>query len=124
MENFSENDTLNRHEVAQGDFKSYVIGFLISIILTLAAFYLAIEHVLTGFTFDITIAILSLVQVYFQLTLFLHLGHEPRPQWNLYAFWFMLLVVGILVFGSLWIMFNLDYRMMPIMDHAQKELTP
>jgi cytochrome o ubiquinol oxidase subunit IV len=44
---------------------------------------------------------------------FLHLGRETRPRWKLAVFLFMLGVILILVFGSLWIMTNLNYRMMP-----------
>jgi cytochrome o ubiquinol oxidase operon protein cyoD len=46
-----------------------------------------------------------------QLVFFLHLGGEGKPRWRLTAFLFMLLVLVILVFGSLWIMYNLDYHM-------------
>jgi heme/copper-type cytochrome/quinol oxidase subunit 4 len=45
------------------------------------------------------------------MKLFLHLGNEAKPRLKLLVFGFMALVVMILVFGSLWIMYSLNYRM-------------
>lgn len=95
-----------------GNLKSYVTGLLISVALTLVSYFLVTEHLIKGFTLDIALAILSLIQVGFQLCFFLHLGEEKHPKWNLISFLFMVLVIGILVIGSLWIMYNLNYRMM------------
>lgn len=55
---------------------------------------------------------LAAAQMVIQLVFFLHLGNESSPKWNLAAFAFMLLMLGILVIGSLWIMNNLNYNMM------------
>jgi cytochrome o ubiquinol oxidase subunit IV len=54
----------------------------------------------------VTLAILQLVV---QLMLFLHLGDEPKPRWNLLAFLFAVLVVAIVVGGTLWIMYELSH---------------
>lgn len=89
---------------------SYVIGFMISLILTLAAYSLVVSKVFSGYGLGLAIAALAILQLTVQLRLFLHLGKEPEPRWNLLVFDFMLLVVAILVFGSLWIMFSLDYH--------------
>ena len=48
-----------------------------------------------------------------RLYFFLHLGKETKPRWKLYVFGFMVSVVLIIVFGSIWIMNNLNYRMTP-----------
>ena len=95
-------------------FKPVVVGFLLSIILTLAAYYVVIypplnKGVLTG-----AVVGMGLLQVLFQFVFFLHLGLEAKPRWNLLIFLFMLLLVVVLVGGSLWIMHNLDYHMMPM----------
>ena len=105
-------DTL---QSTHGNFKSYVFGFLLSIGLTLTAYFIVSAHIFHGWVLNVTIALLSLIQVFCQLVFFLHLGAEPKPRWNLLAFMFMLLVVAILVFGSLWIMYNLNTRMMSAM---------
>ncbi len=58
------------------------------------------------------VASLAIVQFFVQLFFFLHLGHESKPRWRILIFSFMLLVVVIVVFGSIWIMQNLDYHHM------------
>ncbi len=59
---------------------------------------------------------LALFQATVQLHYFLHLGDESKPQWNLFTFLFMLVLAFILVAGSLWIMYNLMERTMPMME--------
>ena len=88
----------------------YVTGFAISLALTLAAYVAAVNNVLGGRAVVLVIAGLGVAQLLVQLVFFLHLGQEARPRWNLTVFLFMLLVVFILVAGSLWIMYNLDYH--------------
>lgn len=99
-------------EATHGTFKSYVIGFILSIILTLAAYFLVVNHVWSEWTLILAIVGLGLVQVFVQLFFFLHLGEESKPYWNVLIFLFMLLVLVVIVSGSLWIIYNLDYRVM------------
>lgn len=102
-------------KVERGSVKSYSLGLLLCLLLTLAAYFLVVKHLLTGPTLIFAVIGLALLQAIVQLLLFLHVGDEPKPYWNLMVFLFMLLVVVILVFGSLWIMYNLDYRTMGMM---------
>lgn len=100
------------HELEQGSYKTYTIGFLVSLVLTLASYLLVINHVLSGrWAMVFIVAALALTQAVVQLTLFLHLGSESGPKFRLLVFSFMMSVVLILVAGSLWIMHNLNYRM-------------
>lgn len=57
------------------------------------------------------LGILAFGQFVVQLVYFLHLGTEQKPRWKLLVFWFMIVVVLIVVVGSLWIMYNLNYNM-------------
>jgi cytochrome o ubiquinol oxidase operon protein cyoD len=95
---------------------AYIAGFCLSLGLTLASFALVWRHkdsdgqiFSTGFLMAWIVA-LALVQLLTQLVFFLHLGRESKPRWNLSALAFAVIVVGILVFGSLWIMESLDYH--------------
>lgn len=101
------------HDAGHGSYLSYTIGFLLSIALTLAAYFLVVDKILTGSTLIAAIMGLAVVQLFVQLAFFLHLGSESRPRWNLMVFGFAVLVVVIVVLGSIWIMENLDYNMMP-----------
>ncbi len=93
--------------------KSHVTGFLLSLILTLAAYFIVVKQMLSGTTILALIAALAIAQATIQLFYFLHIGQEKKPHWKLTLFFFMFIVVVVIVFGSLWIMYNLDYNVMP-----------
>ncbi|HAC56302.1 TPA: cytochrome o ubiquinol oxidase subunit IV [Candidatus Saccharibacteria bacterium] len=99
--------------------RSYLIGFVLSLGLTLIAFVLTtIQSDFQGKAYpDLPLAValvtLAITQLIVQLLFFFHLGHEAKPRLNLASFLFMLMVVGIVAFGSLWIMYHLNYNMMP-----------
>jgi cytochrome o ubiquinol oxidase operon protein cyoD len=95
-----------------GSFTSYTIGFVLSILLTFASYFLVVDQVFAGWNLVFAITGLGMVQVLIQLVFFLHLGQEPKPYWNLLIFAFMVAVLIIIVVGSLWVMYNLDARMM------------
>lgn len=91
----------------------YVIGFVLSLLLTLSSYFLVTYQWLRGWNLIGTIALLGVIQMIVQLFFFLHIGEEKKPRWNLLSFLFMALVVVILVCGSLWIMYHLNTRVMP-----------
>lgn len=95
----------------QGSHLSYIYGFLLSLVLTLAAYLLVTNKILTGPLLIVAVTGLALVQLFIQLILFLHLGSETKPRWNQLAFVSTVVVAVIIVFGSVWIMKNLDYHM-------------
>ena len=102
-----------------GSLKAYIIGFISSLILTSASFLLVITRVISGKNLVYSIVGLALVQAVFQLIFFLHLGQESKPRWQLWIFLFMLFILLIIVIGSLWIMNDLNERMMsnmPMME--------
>ncbi len=104
---------ISRHDSEHGTLRSYVIGFTLSIVLTLIAYLLVVDR---NFSTNIIIAGivgLALIQFFIQLYFFLHLGKETKPRWKLFVFLFMIMVILIIVFGSIWIMNNLNYRMTP-----------
>jgi cytochrome o ubiquinol oxidase operon protein cyoD len=91
---------------------TYAIGFVLSIVLTLVAYFAVVNEWLNGVLLVGVLIGLALTQFIVQAVLFLHVGDEARPKWNLTSFLFMLLVVVTIVIGSLWIMSNLNYNMM------------
>ena len=98
-----------------GSYKSYIIGFILSIILTVIPYKIVVDGLLdSDLQTIIAITIFALGQFLVQVIFFLHLGDEAKPRWNLLAFIFTIIVIAILVAGSLWIMYNLNYNMM---DH-------
>lgn len=90
--------------------KGYVSGYVISVALTLEAFYLAINHSLSGWDLVLVLLVLAVIQLGVQLFFFLDIGKEKRPRVKLIALLFGITVVLIVVFGSLWIINNLNYN--------------
>ena len=91
--------------------QSYVWGFGLSVILTLTAFFVVDQKLFSTHATLATILTLAILQTYVQLILFLHLKKESKPRWKMLTFLFMLSVLLILVLGSVWIMYHLNYNM-------------
>ena len=95
---------------------TYLLGFALSLVLTALAFGLVLWQGALGSTLQSVIVPLliglALVQLFVQLTLFLHMGDEEHPRWNLSALVLAVLIVLILVGGTLWIMQNLSHGQM------------
>ena len=94
-----------------GTMKDYAIGFVLSVILTAAAFGIVMSHVMAPEPTVFTIAGLAAVQVMVHLVCFLHLSTASAQRWNVTAMAFAIVVVVILIVGSLWIMHNMSEHM-------------
>lgn len=93
--------------------KGYIIGFTASLALTAFSFLSVITKLLPSRLLIPTVICLALSQALFQLHFFLHVGKEAKPKWETAVFICMIPVVLIIVLGTLWIMFDLNERMMP-----------
>lgn len=97
---------------------TYITGYVISVILTLTTYVLVSTHVAHHHEYpsdtfmQIALPVLAVMQLFAQMILFLGLGRGKKSLWNTYAFIFAVITVLIIVVGSLWIMSNLNYRMM------------
>jgi cytochrome o ubiquinol oxidase operon protein cyoD len=96
--------------------KPQFIGFVTSLLLTLAVYQIVTLHQVTGSLLTWTIVLFAIFQILLQLFFFLHVGMEAKPQWGLVTFLFTTLVIVIVVGGSIWIMNNINYDLMP-MEH-------
>ena len=92
---------------------AYAIGFALSVVLTVAAFYpVMVPGTLSTAWLIPTIVALAVVQIVVHLVCFLHMSAASEQRWNVVALGFAILVVGILIVGSLWIMKNISDNMM------------
>jgi cytochrome o ubiquinol oxidase subunit IV len=101
-----------------GSLKSYLIGFIASLLLTSISFYLVMNEFLSAPEIIYTISALALTQAIVQLVYFLNLGKEDKPHWESIIFFFMLLILLIITCGSIWIMHDLKQRTMS--HHIEK----
>jgi len=113
MSSSHEQTVVSHHHVGQGSAQSYTIGFILSVILTLIPFAIVVKGLLSGWLLVGMLVAFAIGQLLVQLVFFLHLGKGSGSRWNIIMFLFMAMVVIIIVVGSLWIMANLDYNMMP-----------
>ena len=97
---------------AHGNRRSYVIGFLLAIVLTAIPFALVMSHSVAGT--PLVIAAFALAQIVVHVVYFLHLNRSEEQRWNLIALVFTAIVVCIILGGSLWIMHELYVNMMPM----------
>lgn len=103
-----------------GTLKSYAIGFTACFLLTSASFLIVAFKLFSGQTLIYVLVALALVQALVQLLYFLHLGQEAKPRWETVIFYFMFLILLIIVGGTLWIMQDLNDRMMIDMTQMEK----
>ncbi len=96
------------------------VGFLVSILLTLAAFAAVAGHLLPGGALLPAIFALAVAQLAVQMLFFLDLGFGAGSLWRTATFVATLGLVLVIVGGSLWIMTHLNYDMMASTDAMMK----
>ncbi len=117
------NDDLGLQTVQKewhGSLKSYIIGFFLCLFLTGFSFLIVILHLFSGSTLFYTLIGLGILQAIIQMLFFLHVGQEDKPKWETISFSFMVMCLLILVIGSLWVLNDLDERMMPEMERSDE----
>jgi cytochrome o ubiquinol oxidase operon protein cyoD len=98
-----------RHE--HGTIKSYVIGFILSLVFTLIPYYLVVHQTIRGTALLLAILSFAVIQMIIQVTFFLHLGRGPKPNWNFFFFISTVGIILVVVGGSIIIINNLHYNM-------------
>jgi cytochrome o ubiquinol oxidase operon protein cyoD len=95
-----------------GNAKSYFRGFLLSLLLTLTSYYIVTKTHIHGIPFLLILTTLAFLQAIVQFIFSLQVHLEKHPRWNLTALVFLLGTLLIVVIGSIWIMYSLNYRLM------------
>ncbi len=94
--------------------RSYLIGFALAVLLSAVSFYLARSTLVWAPSIPIALSVLAIAQMGVHLVFFLHITAGADSVNTVMALAFGLLIVMLLVFGSLWIMSNLDHNMLPM----------
>ncbi|MFC6339548.1 cytochrome o ubiquinol oxidase subunit IV [Pseudomonas sp. CCM 7891] len=100
------------HDAGHGSVKSYAIGFILSVILTVIPFGLVMYPTLPKSITLMIVLAFAVIQVLVHLVYFLHLDRSEAQRENVVAFIFAALVIVLLVGLSLWIMFSIHTYMM------------
>jgi cytochrome o ubiquinol oxidase operon protein cyoD len=109
--------------------KSYLIGFVLSVILTAIPFGLVMDETHHGLSTDTVLAailVFAVVQVFVHVVYFLHMDRSAEQRWNVVAFAFTILILAIVVAGSVWIMHNATTNMAhgPMRPMGQEAVIP
>lgn len=103
------------HDAAHADHgsvKSYLIGFGLSVVLTLASFGVVMSGAVPHDLMMPGIVVFGVAQLLVQLVCFLHMGTAPAQRGNLAIMLFTVLILAIVVVGCLWVMHNMNVNMM------------
>jgi len=111
MSNHQEVTATANFGMGRKTLKAYVIGLVLSILFTLGSFGIVEVHSLSNPMIFVLLAVLAIAQFIAQVVFFLRMNVSPEGRWNSMSFIFALVIVAVLVFGSLWIMVNLNYNM-------------
>jgi cytochrome o ubiquinol oxidase operon protein cyoD len=108
---------IDPHHGWNASLKPQCIGFVISFVLLISCYRIVTHHHLSDGFLYATVICSAFVQAIVQLIFFMHLGLESKPRWNTITFLFTLLVIILIIGGSVWIMNNINYNLMPAMGH-------
>jgi len=102
-----------------GSRRSYFVGFAAALILTLASFAAASTHLIYGPSVPVLLGVLAIAQMGVHLVFFFHISSAPDQTNNFLSLAFGIFIVGLIVFGSMIIMANLNH-MVPTMEELMK----
>ena len=101
-------------EMPHASMRDYVIGFLLSVILTAVPFWLVMTMPLSPGATGAIIMGFAVVQIVVHMIFFLHMTPKAEGGWSLTSLVFTIIVVVIMLAGSLWVMHHLNTNMMPM----------
>ncbi|MEF3308843.1 cytochrome o ubiquinol oxidase subunit IV [Paenibacillus sp. GYB004] len=89
---------------SHGSFRSYTLGFLFSLLLTVIPIAIVLNGWLEGTANALTLMAAAILQFIVQLLFFMHLREERKPRYNLITLLLGLVILLVIVAGSMWIM--------------------
>ncbi len=110
----ADHDHHHEAEAPHGSLRDYLIGFALSVLLTAVPFWLVMGDVLHSKLLTVAIIVVfGVAQMLVHMVYFLHLNTRSEGGWNMLAILFTLVLVIITIAGSLWVMHNMNEKMMP-----------
>lgn len=103
--------------------REYVIGFVLSVILTAIPFWLVMANVIEHRTTAVLVlGGFAVVQILVHMVYFLHMNGKVEGGWTMLSTIFTVVFVAIAIAGTLWVMFHMNTNMMP--SHGQHQQQP
>ena len=104
-------DKLEKHEDHDSDLRSYLWGFVFSVVLSAAAFGIVLSGSFGRQTTVVALGCLGMVQLLVQLRYFLHIDGRRESKEDLYLILFSVLVLLMMGVGTVWVLGDLAGRM-------------
>jgi cytochrome o ubiquinol oxidase operon protein cyoD len=98
--------------------KDYTIGFALAVILTVIPFWLVMGNILDPGMTRFVIMGFAAVQLVVHMVYFLHMNSKSEGGWNMMALLLTIVLLGIVLSGSIWVMYHMNVNMMPGMGDA------
>ena len=117
-EQHHDHDDIGYHATVQG----YVVGFLLSVVLTAIPFWLVMAKVLPANVTGFVILGFAAVQIVVHMVYFLHMNAKVEGGWSMLALIFTAALVIIMLAGSIWVMYHLNTNMMPMPAHDVRNM--
>ncbi|MEM9301870.1 MAG: cytochrome o ubiquinol oxidase subunit IV [Pseudomonadota bacterium] len=104
-----------------GSFRSYLVGFGLSVVLTVIPFALVMTHDGSK-TALILVAVFALgaAQILVHIHYFLHVTLKAEAGWQALSLLFTTVLLVIVIAGSLWVMLHLEDNMMPAHEQIER----
>ncbi|MCK7596542.1 cytochrome o ubiquinol oxidase subunit IV [Microbulbifer sp. CAU 1566] len=102
----------HEHAADHGSVKSYLVGFVLSVILTAIPFWAVMTGQFDKATSIWLVVVMAIVQVVVHLKYFLHLNFSIAGRANTFAFLFTALIIVMVVGLSVWIIYASNAMMM------------
>ncbi|MCH9691280.1 MAG: cytochrome o ubiquinol oxidase subunit IV [Gammaproteobacteria bacterium] len=99
-------------EIHKHSLKKYLIGFMLAAILTLIPFWVVWFGSLSARFMFLAITISAVAQILVHLRYFLNISFKHTAKDYLTALVFAGVLIFIMVGGTIWILFDLNFRMM------------
>ena len=113
--------TDEKFESGAGAMRSYILGFIFSILLTVIPYYIVTENVFGRESLFLAAVFFGIAQLFIQVIFFLHLHPKSRPHWNIVIFVYTIVIVSFLLIGSMWIMYHLNMNLMGVSPFHSNE---
>ena len=92
--------------------KSYLMGFVLSVVLTAIPFWAVMTHHFEKATTLSLVLVIAIVQIVVHLKYFLHLDFSKEGKVNTFSFLFTALIIVMVVGLSVWIILEANALMM------------
>ncbi|MEM8791339.1 MAG: cytochrome o ubiquinol oxidase subunit IV [Pseudomonadota bacterium] len=108
------------HET-HGSYRSYLIGFGLSVVLTIIPFWVVMAEATDNIAWALVIIFgLGAAQILVHIYYFLHVTLKAEEGFQAMSLIFTAVVLVIVLAGSIWVMFHLHENMMPAHEQIER----